>query len=288
MRQQHLNVGELLRRECFSNHYGPEFSAESLQQTVNFQGDRILFILDGLDEVHYALDAQSDMNSVLEALLTQRNVIITSRPHTIRRQFAAKLDLELEAIGLLSEQVEEYLKGQQMSRNTLTHIQAFITRNPLVQTLVRIPIQLDAICYAWSAKPFEDGNVTMSSLYWTILGRLCEKDIPLLSKNDADGEQIMQEQLQGHSTSELVYLVSDEIGVLGRLAFDGLNSEIVEFDIDRMTRANSSQLRLPDNTLRCTSFLRASFNSIDPSNRTYHFLHLTSQEFLAARYFVDQ
>ncbi|KAK4031799.1 hypothetical protein C8A01DRAFT_21045, partial [Parachaetomium inaequale] len=44
----------------------------------------------------------------------------------------------------------------------------------------------------------------------------------------------------------------------------------------------------PTKTLPCLSFLRTSDPSSEQPNRSYHFLHLTYQEYFAARYFVRQ
>ncbi|KAL9071361.1 MAG: hypothetical protein Q9157_005489 [Trypethelium eluteriae] len=287
MRNDPRNLEELFHQQYFSDHLGPAFSAESLQQTFNLQGKRLLFILDGLDEVHDALDMQSGMRRILEGLLSQPNIIVTSRPHTSLR-LTSNLDLELETIGFFPEQVEEYLQGQQTSEKTLSDIRDLTKRNSSVQSLAQIPIQLDAICYAWSAKRFQDGHVTMSLLYWAILGQLCEKDIPKLSKKNSNGETITQQQLQGYPTNDLLSVIDAEFSLLGKLAFDGLRNEIYEFDMDQISRVNLDGLKMSDGTLLHMSFLRSSDNSVHPRDRTYHFLHLTYQEFFAAKYFVDQ
>ncbi|PHH91799.1 hypothetical protein CDD83_10295 [Cordyceps sp. RAO-2017] len=43
-----------------------------------------------------------------------------------------------------------------------------------------------------------------------------------------------------------------------------------------------------DPTLECISFLRMSDASPNGRNQQYHFLHLTNQEYFAARYFLKQ
>ena len=49
-------------------------------QKLIVDGERTLFILDGLDEVSFTLDPDSSPGRVLDRLLARPNVIITSRP----------------------------------------------------------------------------------------------------------------------------------------------------------------------------------------------------------------
>ncbi|KAK1976238.1 hypothetical protein LZ30DRAFT_637195, partial [Colletotrichum cereale] len=73
------NVGDLLRHGYFP---GPE--AEHLTEAIsgeNQNSNKALFILDGLDEVPSDLDG--DMFRILEDLLNQPNIILTSRPHAV-------------------------------------------------------------------------------------------------------------------------------------------------------------------------------------------------------------
>ncbi|KAI9888804.1 MAG: hypothetical protein M1814_006258 [Vezdaea aestivalis] len=280
------NVGEMLKQEYFRDQTGPYFTVERLQQVVNHQDERILFILDGLDEIYDAMDAQSTQRILLDDLQGQKNVIITSRPHPFPR-FKWNTDLELETIGFSPEQIDEYLQGQEKPQ-VASGIRDFLANKPLLRTLCRIPIQLDMICYTWSVESPKYDGLSMTALYWKNLRLLCQKDIPRLKKRDKNDELINQQQLAVYSTEELLDVVSDEISLLETLAFDGFCDATVEFNQERIRKANSKFGYLPDSALFPISFLRSSDNSIDAQNRTYHFLHLTFQEFFAANYFVSQ
>lgn len=80
-------------------------------------------------------------------------------------------------------------------------------------------------------------------------------------------------------------LVEDEIKFVEELAFNGLCSSTIEFDSRYIGRILTSS-RLLNGHLVHMSFLRASDNSCDPAERTYHFMHYTYQECFAAKCWV--
>ena len=288
MRNEPSNLGELIR-EYFSDAFDGQLQAEVLQKLLLNHGDRTLFILDGLDEVSYALDPDTSTGRILHRLLNQDNVIITSRPHSTNILDRRPPDLELETVGFFPEQVEEYLRSETNQTGTLEktilEIRSFIQTRPLIQSLVRIPIQLDAICYAWDAKDFPKDNVTMTTIYQAIARRLWEKDIVRLDKK-SNGERITRQQIQDYPDSKR--FVESEVGFLEELAFGGLCNEIVEFNLGHIGKLNTSQRPMLNDGLVHLSFLRSSDNSLHSANRTYHFIHFTFQEFFAAQYLVRQ
>ncbi|KAF6803002.1 peptidase C14, partial [Colletotrichum musicola] len=244
-----------------------------------------LFILDGLDEISELLDEQHnpDLLRFLADLLNRTNVIITTRPHVSLPHAFQKPDLELETIGFRSDQVEAYLKAVStpiVSRN----IHSFLQRSPLMRSLVRVPIQLDALCIVWDETLDIDRLQTMTQVYQAIVKRLWKKDIKRLKESQPHVEAMSSQEIENH--------VMEEIRLLESLAFSGMCSNLIEFqsvhrdavcDFARPTRTSLPVYE----TLGRLSFLRTSDGSADPATRTHHFLHLTFQEYFAAKYFVQ-
>lgn len=260
-----------------------------------------LFLLDGLDEVSDLLDPESgqSIHRLLKELLLQPNVIVTSRPHAASPSGGAgmkNVDLELETTGFFSEQVDKYLamslsKDSQESSTQLNGAKDFLRTHPRMEGLVRIPIQLDAFCFIWSERSHGDdiGKLhTMTGVYQAIELRLWRKDILRLRKTDTMGVPLRRSDLSNASLSNIEVLARDEITFLEGLAFRGLIVENVEFDWEDIHTAvrHYAPVLLPDQTLPCLSFLRTPDRSLALKDQVFHFLHLTYQEYFAARYFA--
>lgn len=276
-RKPGYSLRKLFCHEFFSQYDRDDLAGE-LSREVERNAERTLFLLDGLDEVSQDLRGDSSMSSFLSQLLKQPNVIITSRPCVTS---PPDLHLDLENIGFHPEQVINYIRN--ITGQKAGDIQSFLQKNSLIQGLASIPMQLDALCYAWqevnSAVP-----KTMTALYKIIVDKLWRKDVVRLEKvSDGDGS--------GCLPGEIRYRVEEVSTRLEYLAFSGLHRDKIDFtpdDRDEVVDQFPSLHFLLDKTLNRLSFLRTSDPSSSPEARNYHFLHLTFQDFFAASYFVRQ
>jgi hypothetical protein len=168
-----------------------------------------------------------------------------------------------------------------MVDTTIKEIRSFIQQRPLVRSLAGIPIQLDAICYTWSAKNFPRDNATMTSLYLAISQNLWKSSALRLGKSDRDGKLITKQQLDYWTWRYFEKFVEAEIGFLQELAFRGLCEEVIEFSIEDTEILETSR-QIPSDKIIHLAFLRVSDSSVEADDRTLHFIHLTFQEFFAA------
>ncbi|KAK4642940.1 hypothetical protein QC761_0062650 [Podospora bellae-mahoneyi] len=280
------NLEGLFCYEYFDQHLNCSILAKELFRTVDSNGQKTLFILDGLDEISQLLDDNHPKFSFLKHLLNQPSVIITSRPHVSLPRGVHSPDLKLETVGFYPAQVVEYLRATFIDAKTVEDIQSYLQRHQLVQGLVRIPVQLDALCYTWHS--FEDKTMpgTMTAMYKAIEENLWKKDIVRLEKRT-------QRQVRVVRRSEISNSAEDEVQLLEILAFTGMQSDVIDFE-PRHRDAISEQYNptgtnfVLDETLGHLSFLRTSDPSSKDRDRNYHFIHLTFQEYFAARYFIRQ
>ncbi|KAH7628218.1 hypothetical protein B0T09DRAFT_290255, partial [Sordaria sp. MPI-SDFR-AT-0083] len=289
-RQAGYNYINLFSHEYFSMSNHGEHLAQALYNTLldaPEKRSRTLFLLDGLDEVSEDLN-EGDMSAFLNNLLNRPNVIITSRPYA---KPPTRLDLELETIGFYPKQVKDYIKMAFKDRQTADCAQSFLESRSFIQGLMRIPVQLDALCFAWDNKNVNDSSKldTMTDVYRAIDQSLWKKDIPRLEKKH-DDKLITAARIQRADRTEVENHVLKEILFLESLAFTGLQNDTIEFESAHLGQISNRFAHgiSPTMTVPCLSFLRTSDSSAEFSNKTSHFLHLTYQEYFAARYFVRQ
>ncbi|EJT69638.1 hypothetical protein GGTG_12522 [Gaeumannomyces tritici R3-111a-1] len=279
------NLEGLFLRDFFCNAPNRGKLAGELEEALHTtQFGTTLFVLDGLDEVSEGLDADNEMCEFLKFLLNQPNVIITSRPYGKLLAGLRPLDVELETIGFYPDQVTEYIGKALHDPQKLAEIQSFLQQRPLIHGLVRIPIQLDALCFTWDEGFGNKSVQTMTSLYQAIEHRLWKKDILRLEKTH-EGTPIRRRLLQTASRATIENFVKDEIYFLECLAFAGLHNDTIDYGSEHRNAIADRFVPtlLLDKTLPRLSFLRTSDPSAKHSDHHYHFLHLTFQEYFAAR-----
>ncbi|KAI0538646.1 ARM repeat-containing protein [Xylaria digitata] len=293
------NFQDLFRHEYFAQHPKRDKLAEALWSALDkTKGTKFLFILDGLDEV--SQDLERNMFRFLEELLNQPNIIITARPNARLPPNINPTHLELDTIGFHSGQIEAYMRNVFTDKRTgkldsvkMKEIRSFLRDHLLIQDLVRIPIQLDVLCYIWDddcgiKSNQSDTQETMTAIYQRIEQALWRKDAQNL-------EKVTQYQIQDTHDEEVVRAVDHEQRDLEFFAFYGMYNDVIDFEpehrgaISKHSSRSGKRIIPLDRLLGQVSFLRSS----DPSpkaniRRNYHFLHLTFQEYFGARYFVRQ
>ncbi|KAI0844760.1 nacht nucleoside triphosphatase [Daldinia vernicosa] len=278
---------ELFYREYFSNCPDGHVYAKTLWHALRASPKKTLFILDGLDEVLHELKRDEPKYELLQNLLNQSNIIITSRPYVTSLSQLQGVDLELETIGFDPVQVKEYLQStfKDSTNQENLVVESFLEKHRLIKDLVRIPIQLDALCYTWRGS-LNLAPQTMTAIYQDIELGLWRKDIPRLGKTH-EGNSVTEDQIQHESRLNIEKLADNEIHFLEGLAFKAMLDHKIDFDskyLDEIPKKNT----ILNYTIRRLSFLRTSDSSLNPRDQNYHFIHLTYQEYFAARYFVRQ
>lgn len=254
--------------------------AKNLSKAVAAKNSMTLFLLDGLDEVSEYLDGEDVMSRFLQDLLKQPNVIITSRPSATP---LLGIDLELETVGFDDTQVKAYLDADLTIKPNVDKIKSFLQDHWLLQDLVRIPVQLDALCYTWDDFDSEISPDSMTSIYQAIEQKLWKKDVVRL-------ERILKSRARLALPAEVENRVKAETKILEILAFHGMYHDVINFTsthLDKIVQIIPPLELTLDDTLGRLSFLRTSDSSSNSKIRSYHFIHLTFQEYFAARYFVQ-
>ncbi len=270
--------------------------AKTLAEQVNGPAkDKALFVLDGWDEIAQEWGEHEPMSGFIKQLLNQPVVLITSRPYVELKQ-TDPMDLELETVGFSPENVMAYLDNPAMMPvPQAQQIKQFIQATPFIQGLVNVPIQLDALCYSWDEikrlQQAAPGAMTVTTLYQAMMNKLWRKDILRLGKREGV-ELLTASHINALSPSRIEKVVKTEQDFLSALAFQGLQNNQIEFqqsDLHALIEQLEAQgAALPftlEANLKKLTFLHT--DDAEESHCSYHFMHLTFQEFSAAKHFVQ-
>ncbi|KAF9427944.1 hypothetical protein BGZ94_003774 [Podila epigama] len=299
------NLQDLVSERYFST-VGSNEDRTALSRALVACADRgrVLFVLDGLDE--FVTDPDSNvgerLETLLDSLLTQQHVVITSRPSGLDKSLLRSIDLDLETIGFSQQNVNEFLVKVLKEPGAVAAVQDFIRRTPLIQGLVNIPVQLDVICLCWDDDGFieDDSSITMTKLYQHMVRNLWRKDADRLNK-ERGGARLTKKHLNEMDREEIDELMNIEVQHLGYLAFKGMtNNYQIGFhqadligafkDLKAFRTTLNNDISLPQlvDEMKETSFLHTPETDLDPHKQAWNFLHLTFQEYFAATWIAQK
>ncbi|KAI0102849.1 hypothetical protein GGR51DRAFT_573855 [Nemania sp. FL0031] len=297
------DLADLLFHEYFrAMTAGHALSNKLSELMLDHKKSGILIILDGLDE---AQQWSSEKRSLLEKLMSRPIVIVTSRYNETK--ITPPFNLNIEALGLSMEDVKAYIGNDKIvSSDTAKHILGSIERNPFIKDMVEVPIHLDIICWSWDEihrqqtlladfRNVEELDILpTAALYQAVVYALWRKDIPDLEKVD-HGEKVTTKVANNvYDPARLDRLVRPESRLLEEISINLMkshdDSDQFEFGTGDITKAIrrlelSSTLPLSlDLNLNRLSLLHSDQRG---GTRRFSFIHLTFQEFFAARWLME-
>ena len=255
-----------------------ELYSPQIQEYIQKNQNRILFILDGLDEV--TLTENSLQKKIVDELLEYPYWIITSRPHAAQ---SVKADCTIENVGFASKTIDLYIK-KTFPKNPQTMIRK-IRQNPIIFGLCHIPINLELICSILQNSRgdisaiksmtglYEELTLTLQRRFLEQLGKL---NPWMWQKGDIDNSEV-------GSLFELLESIAWIGFKEGQLLFSFARGQMVKLYCQYPPSDEREQFF---SQICQTGFIQSTGESAEFLKNEYYFLHLTFQEFFAARYLV--
>ena len=296
------SVGELsLRRLLSTSEYSETDLSDQVWDHICENPERVLILFDGLDEfldrssiakAANCEDLEKQMplsalfyNMVEGNLLRGATVLTTTRPSAVEEvDRHPRFDKTIEILGFAFEQVEEYVEN--FAKDAVEDVQdagkkiwEHIKTNMNIFSLCYIPVNCLIICSCLlEVLKFhsEDGltGVGLPTKLTDIYQR-CVK-IFFFRHEERRAEDLRREEI---NSKDLPPEVEKKIKPLTKLAFDGLTQKRLIF----------GQKEVPEDLVNCALIHRLpdSQHGAFTYEAQYCFIHLTMQEFFAAKHITE-
>ena len=258
---------------------------EDEQLRQQFDVRKTLWILDGYDEI--VQNIPPHLQRLLDQLLKTPYHIITSRPYLNTLSYY----VQMEIIGFTDENIQNYIQNFFHQINDelddaflkSEKLLRFLQSNPSIWGVAHIPVNLELICSLWSSKDWsETKQLTMTSLYTMMIEWLCRRYL------GAHGTAI-----QKLSTSQIYESCQNELAFLESLAFSAMESNTILIRPVLLKKAsNEAKITSEDYSHILNMGILKSVNknkiaSQIETEKDHYFVHLSFEEYLAAKYLVN-
>jgi len=251
-----------------------------------FDANKTLWILDGYDEI--IGNIPSHLERLFENLFRTLNHIITSRPYlnTLSR------NVKIEITGFTDKNITEYIHQffeliEEKSENDIIKKNAllkFLKSKQSIWGIAHIPVNLELICSVWSNQDLSEiRHLTITTLYTTMTEWLCRRY--LMSQNHAI-------QMLFESEEEIYEQCQKQLTFLENLAFHAMDTDTIIIQPPLLKSVlKQTNIKSHDYTQTLKIGLLKSFDKGSTGNqleleKDHYFIHLSFQEYYAARYLI--
>ena len=252
-----------------------------VQQLKRTRGKGVLIIADGWDELSEEKRSKNSFiyNLLFGRLLPAAGVLLTSRPSaSAPLHNLPTVDRLVEVVGFNEENVKQYIESEfEECPEKASSLVEQLENNPVIQSVCSVPLNCAIICYLWHT--FEGGlPTTLTELYAHIVLNVILRNIKKTSPFNG---------LLGLESFDDIPAANQEMFWLTcAFAYNCLSEDQLVFTESKVASTLPQVLDSSDKFL-CLGLLQCA-RSLLPVGQglSFHFVHLTIQEFLAALHLV--
>ena len=261
------SLSDLLR---YPSH--PDFCKSIAEELVNVQGRNLLLILDGFDEISHSFHENSVIKSILcRELLPKCTIILTTRPvakAALKSVCQPRVDKHIEIIGFTEEERVRYItevfsKEPELQVNFLKYM--FLV--PHIKSMMYIPLNCAIIAQVYYESQSSRHITTRTQLYKALTHSLLVRHMKM-KNSDFEYESMLPEGLDKEHM--------EMFKALAKFAFDNYHK-------GRRRKVTFFKEDIPEGLVHF-GFMNESTEMYASKGveRTFSFLHLSLQEYLAA------
>ena len=255
-------------------HDDKRFRREVVNEVWKCEGEGVLFILDGFDEMSSVIRKENSliMRLISGSCLPKATRLVTSRPSALKSYFPQGFR-HVEVCGFTDECKVRFAEIAFKSEpKVLAHFKDFIFSNPVINSLMYIPVNCAIIAQVYKdiRKSRELMPKTMTQLYTTLT-------LVLIRRHMISSGQWDKHSKVPSSLKDLPESVSIDLERVSQLACSGLFEEDVQLVFTDSDVGEDFQHLGLMNAVKEMYVCEGAATS-------YSFLHLSIQEFLAAWY----
>ena len=265
--------------QLFEGMMGGATSSEELSKAIHRNlGKSVLFILDGFDELPPHLRQSKFLTDLLShnlecsaplpychVVMTSQSIVTSEIYHSVQGSLS-----NIEVLGFTRDQIKEYAGHILVDTEKPELLESFLRKIdsvPQIRAICSIPVVLSIICQVFSFK--EDLPPTLTEIY---------------------NEYMCIHVLKYHDDLTTLDSILDlprdhDIYTLGKIAFDCIRSQKMVFQSsDLQGLGDHFSDRIKGCGVLTARPVRADPKSKRTAIKSFYFIHLTFQEFLAAVY----
>ena len=265
----------------FRYEYNPELSKSISEELAKTQGRNLLLVLDGFDEVSHGFHENSVIKSILcRQLLPDCTIILTTRPsakHILESICQPRVDKHVEIIGFTEEERVRYItevfsKEPELQANFLKYM--FLV--PHIKSMMYIPLNCAIIAQVYYESQSSRHVAiprTRTQLYKGLTHSLLVRHMKMKDSNFECASSTLPEGLSKENKEMFITLAKFAFDSYHALNNKGKSSKKVTF----------FQEDIPERLVHF-GFMNESTEMYAGKGveRTFSFLHLSLQEYLAA------
>ena len=260
-----------------------DLKQQVLQHIRRTSGEHVLLIVDGYDELSYEDRTQNSLflDIVRGDQFPKCSMLVTSRPYASDYlQQLQSVNRHVEILGFTEEQIKHCIMENIRDKPKAVELVQTLKERRDIASLCYIPLNCAIVLYVYEKERCTLPH-TLTKLYETFILNAVKRHASIV----ANDPRILKRL---HTLVKLPGPLQKQLTALSHLAYGGLVADKMVFSIDSLEEAfpDCSDLDLEHSLLSLMTVFKEFISTGEDLN--YQFLHLTIQEFLAARWVTSQ